>query len=84
MLRRRGKSPLRTELARNNMKETMEFPRHPVKRASTISQLTSSIDAASPDDKERGVTMTVNKYGLIGLTCEDLPSAFDSDSEDED
>jgi hypothetical protein len=84
MVRRRGKSPLRTEWARNNMKETMEFPRHPVKRASRISQLTSSIDKASSDDKERGVTMTVNKYGLIGLTCEDLPSAFDSDSEDED
>jgi hypothetical protein len=53
------------------------FRKQAVKRVSTESQLTSSLRLTT------GKQLT-SRFGLQGLACEDLPSAFDSDSEDEE
>jgi hypothetical protein len=59
------------------------FTRQPVKRMSTESQLSQSMKTASCSAKDIGVS-AAKKYGLEGLTCEELPSAFDDSDEDEE
>ncbi|KAH7406370.1 hypothetical protein DE146DRAFT_607524 [Phaeosphaeria sp. MPI-PUGE-AT-0046c] len=63
--------------------EEFAFQKQPVKRLSNESQLSHWIKMASFSNQ--GVMMSATKkYGLAGLTCEDLPSAFDSDDEEEE
>ncbi|KAF2822724.1 hypothetical protein CC86DRAFT_248346, partial [Ophiobolus disseminans] len=58
------------------------FPKQPLKRVSTSSTLTASFTGSSLGSiPERGMS-AMQKLGLEGMTCEDLPSAFD-DSDDE-
>ncbi|KAH4855000.1 hypothetical protein HBI16_156400 [Parastagonospora nodorum] len=59
----------------------LRFARQPIKRMSSESQLTRGIKMGLRAGNE--VTLA-DKYGLQGLTCEDLPSAFDSESDEED
>jgi hypothetical protein len=57
------------------------FTKQPVKRVSTSSQLTASIKGSIIGGC---AISTAKKYGLEGMTCEDLPSAFDDSDEEED
>ena len=61
------------------------FSKQPVKRISMSSQLTASIKGSSLGSIPEGTMSAVQRLGLEGMTCEDLPSAFDdSDDEEED
>lgn len=62
--------------------DVITFTKQPLKRASTSSQLTASIKGVSLESI-RGGASAVKRLGQEGMTCEDLPSAFD-DSEDEE
>jgi hypothetical protein len=67
----------------------MEFRRRDVQRASTSSQLTQSFKASPVKgglDKRQpqGMLGLMAKLGLDAADCEELPSAFDSEDEDED
>ncbi|KAI4913633.1 hypothetical protein J4E90_005352 [Alternaria incomplexa] len=53
-----------------------------LKRVNTNSELTRSFEMVSIKE-EKKQTMA-EKFALEGLNCEDLPSAFDSDDEEED
>lgn len=56
--------------------EPITFRKQPVKGVGTESQLTSSLKATI----EKQPT---SRFGLQGFTCEELPSAFDSDDDEE-
>ncbi|KAF1831384.1 hypothetical protein BDW02DRAFT_556935 [Decorospora gaudefroyi] len=58
----------------------MNFSKRPLKRVNTNSLLTESF--AMPAKEEKVKTMA-ERLGLEGLTCEELPSAFDSDDEED-
>jgi hypothetical protein len=60
--------------------EAITFARQPVKRMSTESVISQEVKIKGFGGMGAGVR--TKKYGLEGLTCEDLPSAFD-DSDDE-
>ncbi|KAF2024051.1 hypothetical protein EK21DRAFT_118155 [Setomelanomma holmii] len=75
---RRQKSPS-SWTAMSSQDEAITFEKEPIKRVSTSSQLTASLRSSS-----LGSNPEANKFGLSGTTCEELPSAFDSDSEGED
>lgn len=62
-------------------KPELSFAKQPIKRMSTESQLTRGIKMGSHVGDEVRLT---DKYGFQGLTCEELPSAFDSESDEED
>jgi hypothetical protein len=83
--RRRGRSSLRKERVIDEIDEMdkeMEtyFRRQPIKQPSLESQLTISV-LAGPSRDLIGINLTMRKYGLEEFTCEDLPSAFDSDDD---
>lgn len=78
-----GGSPLSTKVGEEGS-EGIDFRKRPIKRVSIESQLTRSIKTGSETDFEtEKATMAAKKNRLEGLTCDDLPSAFDSDSEDD-
>lgn len=63
------------------------FAKRRVTRVSTSSQLTTSIKGSSSwlgSIQKSGMAAADKRLGLEGMTCEDLPSAFDSDDEDEE
>jgi hypothetical protein len=62
--------------------ETFEFHKQTVKQLCNKSQLTSSIMKAS-NGEHIALVSTANKFGLEGLSCAELPSAFDSDEEED-
>ncbi|KAF1916433.1 hypothetical protein BDU57DRAFT_516559 [Ampelomyces quisqualis] len=62
--------------------ERIAFGKQPVKRPSIQSQLTKSLLTAALGNQDMATART-NRYGLGGLRSEDLPSAFDSDDEDD-
>jgi hypothetical protein len=62
--------------------ETFEFHKQTVKQLCNKSQLTSLIKKAS-NGEHIALVSTANKFGLEGLSCADLPSAFDSDEEED-
>jgi hypothetical protein len=57
--------------------EPIQFTKHPLKRVNTRSQLTRSLSVVMGNE-EKMMTL-VGRLGLEGMTCEELPSAFDSD-----
>ena len=63
--------------------EPITFHKQQPKRVSTESQLTSSFKSV-PTIGPKGPATMAERLGLEGMTCEELPSAFDSDSEDEE
>ncbi|KAF2124367.1 hypothetical protein P153DRAFT_251415, partial [Dothidotthia symphoricarpi CBS 119687] len=74
--------------------EPVRFEKQLPKRANTNSQLTDSLKASPPRNTELPLAkgaqhrssqrMTLaQRLGLDGMKCDELPSAFDSDSEDE-
>ncbi|KAF3038616.1 hypothetical protein E8E12_002074 [Didymella heteroderae] len=68
--------------------EPMDFRRRDVQRASTSSQLTRSFKASPVkgglDQRQpQGMLGMMAKLGLNAEDCEELPSAFDSEDEDE-
>jgi hypothetical protein len=75
-----GKESIAKECMRNEMEMEMDFGRQPIRRTNWASQLTISILAAPSGSLVNG-NLTAKKHGLEGFTCEDLPSAFDSDDE---
>jgi hypothetical protein len=58
------------------------FTRQVLKRVNTSSELTRSFEMVSI--KEEKKPTLAEKFAFEGLNCEDLPSAFDSDDEEED
>jgi hypothetical protein len=78
--RRSPGGPSRSASPTENAQEGIKFSRQPIKRVSMESELTRSIMTGS--EMEKTMT-TAEKYGPEGMTCDDLPSAFDSDSEDD-
>jgi hypothetical protein len=60
--------------------EPINFVKHPLKRVNTHSQLTKSLSMVM--EKGEKMKTLVESWGLEGMTCEELPSAFDSDDED--
>jgi hypothetical protein len=58
------------------------FTRQVLKRVNTSSELTRSFEIVSIKE-EKNPTLA-EKFAFEGLNCEDLPSAFDSDDEEED
>lgn len=75
--------PSPSSLSSEVVAEEFTFQKQPVKRLSNDSQLSKSMRMASFSD-EGATTSAMKKYGLAGLTCEDLPSAFDSDDEEDE
>tara|TARA_R110002003_G_scaffold1868_7_gene23622 strand:+ start:272 stop:913 length:642 start_codon:yes stop_codon:yes gene_type:complete len=63
---------------------TITFSKQKVKRVSTSSQLTASLNSVSPGGSQGAATTTANRFGLGGMTSEDLPSAFESDEEEDE
>jgi hypothetical protein len=61
--------------------EPITFSKQQPKRVSTESQLTSSFRSLSTLGT-KGLATMAERLGLDSMTCEELPSAFDSDSED--
>jgi hypothetical protein len=61
--------------------EPINFVKHPLKRANTHSQLTKSLSTVM--GKGEKMKTLVERWGLEGMTCEELLSAFDSDDEDD-
>ncbi|OAK94283.1 hypothetical protein IQ06DRAFT_234587 [Phaeosphaeriaceae sp. SRC1lsM3a] len=78
-----SRSPSPSSLSSEVVADKFTFQKQPVKRLSNESQLSNSIRMASPSD-EGAATGAMKKHGLAGLTCEDLPSAFDSDDEEDE
>lgn len=67
----------------------MDFRRRNVQRASTSSQLTESFKASPVKSgleqrQPQGMLGLMARLGLDAADCEELPSAFDSEDEDED
>ncbi|KAL5118590.1 hypothetical protein ACEQ8H_003441 [Pleosporales sp. CAS-2024a] len=62
----------------------LDFGRQPIPRMSTDSSLTRALQKASGGDGGGGGLAATKQYGLHGLTSEDLPSAFELDSDEED
>ncbi|KAI4636339.1 hypothetical protein J4E83_001293 [Alternaria metachromatica] len=60
----------------------VRFTRQTLKRVNTNSELTRSFELVSI--KEEKKPTLAEKFAFEGLNCEDLPSAFDSDDEEED
>ena len=64
----------------------MDFRRRDFKRASTNSQLTESFKASPAKGGQKqpaGMLGLMVRLGIDKQDCEELPSAFDSDDEDE-
>jgi hypothetical protein len=79
----RSSSPLSQSMVSSSGDEdSIKFRKQNVKQPCTVSQLTMSTKEASTSDHGMAVS-TTKKYGLEGLSCADLPCAFDSDDEDE-
>ncbi|KAF1846175.1 uncharacterized protein K460DRAFT_355888 [Cucurbitaria berberidis CBS 394.84] len=65
--------------------EPIQFRKQELKQVNTSSQLTTSIKMSAAPAKQLSKTETMMKrLGIEGMKCEELPSAFDSDSEEED
>mgnify|MGYP004502209201 CR=1 FL=1 len=65
----------------------MDFRRRDVQRASTSSQLTESFKASPArggQEQPPGMLGLMTRLGLDAVDCEELPSAFDSEDEDDD
>jgi len=58
----------------------MEFPKQALKRVETKSQLTACLETRTASKEKKTFA---EMMGLAEMTCEDLPSAFDSDDEDD-
>jgi hypothetical protein len=78
MMRRREEGSASSSTVSSNQSGAITFKKREVKRASTSSQLTASINGSPV-----GILSAAQRMGLGDVNCEDLPSAFD-DSDDED
>ncbi|KAF1930496.1 uncharacterized protein M421DRAFT_20732, partial [Didymella exigua CBS 183.55] len=77
-----------TTASSSSQTEPMNFRRRNVQRASTSSQLTESFKASPVkgglDQRQpHGMIGLMARLGLDAADCEELPSAFDSDDEDD-
>lgn len=75
-----------TTASSSSQAQSTEFCRREFKRASTSSQLTESFKASPAKDgqeKPLGMLSLMARLGLDALDCDGLPSAFDSDNEDD-
>lgn len=77
-----------TTTSSSSQTEPMEFRRRDVQRASTSSQLTESFKASPikgglEQRRPQGMLGLMARLGLDAADCEELPSAFDSEDEDE-
>ncbi|KAF1940139.1 hypothetical protein EJ02DRAFT_297808, partial [Clathrospora elynae] len=85
---RQRSSPTAGETREEDFKtEPMEFRKQALKRVNTNSQLTSHVERETFQRMPKKMSMMermVKELGLQGVRCEELPSAFDSDSEDDD
>ena len=61
--------------------EPINFVKYPLKRVNTHSQLTKSLSVVM--GKGEKMKTLVERWGLEGMTCEELPSAFDCDDEED-
>lgn len=64
-----------------NRSQPLRFSKQPPKRTNTNSQITRSFEM-SQFEESKSKTL-VETLGLVGVTCQELPSAFDSDEEDD-
>lgn len=65
----------------------LQFGRQQLKWANITSQLTALMKASYSEDSRanaQGSSIRILRLAFEGITCEDLPSAFDSDSEEGD
>lgn len=75
-----------TTASSSSQTEPMDFRRRDVQRASTSSQLTESFKASPAKggpEQPPGMLGLMARLGLDAADCEELPSAFDSEDEDE-
>ncbi|KZM25766.1 uncharacterized protein EKO05_0002605 [Ascochyta rabiei] len=75
-----------TTVSSSSQTEPMDFRRRDFKRASTSSQLTESFKPSSAkggQEQPPGMLGLIAKLGLDALDCQELPSAFDSEDEDD-
>ncbi|KAH7092397.1 hypothetical protein FB567DRAFT_517132 [Paraphoma chrysanthemicola] len=73
-----------TASSTNGDTQAITFEKQPIKRVSTPSQLTALLKSSSPVGNQGAATATMNRFGLGGIRCEDLPSAFESDEEEDE
>jgi hypothetical protein len=59
----------------------IQFFKQVPRRVNTVSELTASFETKSSNEEKKATL--AEKFALKGLNCGDLPSAFDSDDEEE-
>lgn len=65
--------------------EPAKFQKRELKRVNTNSQLTCSLNTSPvPEKQPSQMERMMKRLGMEGMNCEELPSAFDSDSEEEE
>ena len=65
--------------------DRIQFGKQEPRRVDTCSQLTNAFEKSPVPEKQPSQMETMMKrLGIEGMNCEELPSAFDSDSEDEE
>ncbi|KAJ4343408.1 hypothetical protein N0V95_006670 [Ascochyta clinopodiicola] len=75
-----------TTVSSDSQTEPMDFRRQDFKRASTSSQLTVSFKASPAkggQEQPPGMLGLIARLGLDALDCQELPSAFESEDEDD-
>jgi hypothetical protein len=68
----------------SELTEPITFRKQQPKRVCTESQLTGSIKSSINQCSQKEMATLADRVELDSMTCEDLPSAFDSDSEDDE
>ena len=59
----------------------IQFLKQAPRRVNTSSELTASLETESINEEKK--LRLAERFALEGLNCEDLPSAFDSDDEEQ-
>lgn len=65
--------------------DPIHFGKQEPRRVNTSSQLTNAFKTSPiPEKQPSQMEAMMKRLGIEGMNCEELPSAFDSESEDEE